>query len=400
MSDSISPKKKDWRRFFAGKFLFISILLHILGGLGATYYVVQTIEAKRKLTFQGGPASPNRSTRALEHKVQMARKTNSMSAPAQTRRITTTGLSKVSLPDMPAMPGLSEVPPTKMAGMGGSGIGFAGGSGGGGGGGQGNGRAPFFGFREPKGGGSLIGTFYDLKQGVDGKPTGMNEEQYGWAVSSFVTKGWKKSELDRFFHGSKPLYATQIYIPLLDANEGPKAFDLADKVQPKMWVVHYKGKVIPPESGNYRFAGVADDLLVVRFRGKNILDSGSFFPTGNGPSQFYPSEGTGIGPHLGWYKGLGMSDTFSVVAGNSYELEILIGERPGGQFKAYLLIEKVGAEYKKDNRGQPVLPIFKIAASEVPTGSPDAPVFEEDGPIWKAEKEAGPAKSIFNSLPK
>jgi hypothetical protein len=44
----------------SGKFLIVSV-------------VVQRYQANRKLTFKGGPPSPNPSTRALEHKVQMAK---------------------------------------------------------------------------------------------------------------------------------------------------------------------------------------------------------------------------------------------------------------------------------------------------------------------------------------
>ena len=63
------------------------------------------------------------STRALEHKVQMAKKQSTMSAPSMAKRITTTGLAKVSLPEMPAMPKLA-APPVKMAGAGGVDVSF------------------------------------------------------------------------------------------------------------------------------------------------------------------------------------------------------------------------------------------------------------------------------------
>src|SRR3954453_22812077 len=100
----------------SGKFLMISIGVHVLFGLIAAVVVVQHYQATRKLTFKGGPPSPNPSTRALEHKVQMAKKQNTMSAPAMAKKITTTGVAKVSLPEMPAMPRLA-APPVKMAGV-------------------------------------------------------------------------------------------------------------------------------------------------------------------------------------------------------------------------------------------------------------------------------------------
>jgi len=51
--------------------------------------VRQVHNPTHKLTFKGGPPSPNRSERAIEHKVQMAKKQNTMSAPAISKRIVT-----------------------------------------------------------------------------------------------------------------------------------------------------------------------------------------------------------------------------------------------------------------------------------------------------------------------
>src|SRR5687768_7282132 len=82
-----------WGGILTGKVLFISILVHIIGGLIATYFVVQRTEARRKVTFQGAPATPSQSQRALEHKVSVARKHKTMSAPAQPKRIASTGLA-------------------------------------------------------------------------------------------------------------------------------------------------------------------------------------------------------------------------------------------------------------------------------------------------------------------
>ena len=77
------PSKRRWSwKQFGGKFLVISIAVHLLFGLGAAVYVVQHYTAARKLTFKGGPPSPNPSTRAIEHKVQMAKKQSTMSAPS------------------------------------------------------------------------------------------------------------------------------------------------------------------------------------------------------------------------------------------------------------------------------------------------------------------------------
>jgi hypothetical protein len=67
-------------------------------------------------------------------------------------------------------------------------------------------------------------------------------------------------------------------------------------------------------------------------------------------------------------------------------MEILLGEWPGGDFKAWLMIEKDGVQYEKDQKGNPILPIFKLADSAPPSRPAEAPVFAKDGPIWKAER--------------
>ena len=379
------PSKRRWSwKQFGGKFLFISIAVHVLFGLGAAVYVVQHYQAARKLTFKGGPPSPNPSTRALEHKVQMAKKQSSMSAPSIAKRITTTGLSKVTLPEMPAMPKLA-AQPTKMAGAGGTDVSFnPGGFQATGGSGAGGAAVPFFGFRESKGGGSLVGKFYDLKQTKDGKPSNLDEKNYPKELQDFV-RGWNESQFAKYFVGPNPLYTTQIFIPKIDADQGPRAFNLS-RVQPRMWVIHYKGNVIPTESGTYRFVGMADDVLVVRFNGQVVLDCGPTMPSGKEPRSFYPMEGLQLKGDMPWYKGLGRGDAFQVTAGESYPMEVLIGEWPGHDFKAWLMLEKDGVQYQKDSKGNPILPVFKLAASDIPKPAVEAPVFAKEGPVWKAER--------------
>ena len=388
-----APRRRGfrWDRF-GGKFLVISIAVHLIFGLGAAVFVVQSYQAARKLTFKGGPPSPNPSTRAIEHKVQMAKKQSTMTAPSINKRIVTTGLSKVALPEMPAMPKVSFAP-TKMASAGGTDSSFAmGAMSATGGSGAGGAAVPFFGFRESRGGGSLVGRFYDLKQTKDKKPSGLDDKGYSDELHRFVSSGWNESHIAKYFVGPNPLYTTQIFIPKMDADRGPHAFQLTG-VQPKMWVIHYKGNVIPPEGGNFRFVGMADDVLVVRFNGRNVLDCGSNRPSGKEPSKYYASDGLRLDKKMDWYKGLGVGDWFQVQGGNSYDMQVLIGEWPGGDFKAWLLLEKEGAEYEKDKSGNPILPVFKLQASEVTSASGEAPVFAKQGPVWKAERPKAEASN-------
>ena len=187
------------------------------------------------------------------------------------------------------MPQLA-APPVKMAGAGGTDVSFnPGGMASSGGTGAGGAAVPFFGFRESKGGGALVGKFYDLKQLKNGTPSKLDQDNgYPTELAKFVN-GWNESTLSKYFVGPNPLYTTQIFIPKMNADQGPLAFSLGGRVQPKMWVVHYKGNVIPTESGTFRFVGMADDVLVVRFNGRVVLDCGSNNPSGHAPQSFIPA---------------------------------------------------------------------------------------------------------------
>ena len=384
-----STKPRWLIAILGSKFLMISIVVHVLFGIGAAYWVVQRYQANRKLTFKAGPPSPNPSTRALEHKVQMAKKQSTMSAPSIAKRITTSGLARVALPEMPAMPKLA-APPVKMAGAGGVDVSFnPGGTATSSGGGAGGAAVPFFGFKESRGGGSLVGKFYDLKQLKNRQPSKLDEQNgYAGEIAKFVNSGFNEANLEKYFVGPNPLFTTQIFIPKINSEQGPQAFGLGGQVQPKMWVVVYRGNVVPTESGTFRFVGVCDDILVVRFNGRVVLDSGSMIPSGHAPQKFYAGDGLKIENRKGmeWYKGSGRGEPFQVTGGQSYPMEVMIGEWPGGDFKAWLQIEKEGVEYEKDSKGVPILPIFKLAPSEVARAGSEAPVFAKSGPVWKAEK--------------
>jgi hypothetical protein len=151
-SSSPARRRGFWAALIASKFLFISIIAHLLFGAGATVFIVQRIQAKRKVSFQSGPPSASPKKRALEHKVSMAQKKKTGGAPPQAKRIVSTGIAKVSMPEMPSMPSASNVVPGMMAGMGGAGfgagMGFGSGMGSGMGGGVGGGGGiNFFGLR-------------------------------------------------------------------------------------------------------------------------------------------------------------------------------------------------------------------------------------------------------------
>ncbi len=96
--------------------------------------------------------------------MELAKRNNVESAPPDLKRIVTTDITPITLPDVPVTPKTDETEPTEMAGEGDVGNGMGGGNGSGGNGGG----SPEFGVPDGTG---LVGTFYDMKQTPDLKPT-------------------------------------------------------------------------------------------------------------------------------------------------------------------------------------------------------------------------------------
>lgn len=380
IKETAPPRKSLWRRMSGSKIFMLSIVAHILFGVAAGYFIVQRIQAKRKLTFQGGPPSPNPSTRALEHKMNMTRVKQTMSAPAQAKRITSTGLSKISLPDMPVMAGATDIVPDKMAGMGGTGIGF--GPMGGlstGMGTSGGGTVPLFGSRES--GNGLVGTFYDLKRTKNREMDGMTPDQYASELNKFVQSGWNDSAFDKYLKGTHKLYTTQIFMPRIDSHEGPKAFGSEEAEPPGLWIALYKGQVSPAESGVYHFVAAGDDVMYIKFNGRVILDRCLY---GNPVVQAVDSYKYPAFTFVN--NGFAKSLPVSVQAGQFYDIEILIGDQIPLDFWAFVMIEKTGVTYQKDAGGAPILPVFRLSADRPranPSGGKSSPPYQPDGPVWQ-----------------
>lgn len=96
--------------------------MHLLLGAGATVWIVSRAVAPRALAFRGGPPSPNKTQRSLEHQVQVQKRRQRQPPPAAAppdRRIAVAGLAAVSLPPLPPMPPspLAAPPRSLLAGM-------------------------------------------------------------------------------------------------------------------------------------------------------------------------------------------------------------------------------------------------------------------------------------------
>jgi hypothetical protein len=244
--------------------------------------------------------------------------------------------------------------------------------------GQGSGN----GFGSSSGGSNqLVGYLYDLKQTPDGKPTGMTPDQYHQVLIHFAHAGWDESVLAPYYKSPKPLYTSHILIPNMDSQEGPKAFGLDKEVQPRMWIIWYKGTVAAPATADYRFAGFCDDILLVRIGGKTVLD-GSINPVATQLSVVtpWPQHWIGSIPEVPNYGQLRQGIVASMNQAETVPMDIVIGEEPGGQFNASLFVFRTDKTYPTTNSGEPILPLFQLGGGDCRVAGVHPPISDTPEP--------------------
>ena len=225
---------------------------------------------------------------------------------------------------------------------------------------------------------ALIGILYDLKQTQQGERSEVTEDNYTQVIGEFLESDWDEGVLNQFFRVSRPVYATRIFIRTISADQAPKAFGVDDVVEPRLWLVHYKGQVEAPMDGVYRLAGFADDFMAARVNGKTVLVCGR--PDGI-PNDFPWEPSSPDGMNVGNGK-VRYGDWISVKEGEVIDLDVLVGERPGGIFSAWLYIQRKGESYSMQG-SDPILPPFQL--SETPVADSDVK-FASPRPssVWKA----------------
>lgn len=244
-------------------------------------------------------------------------------------------------------------------------------------------------------GNELEGTFFDLKAEPDGSPNemkqiveGMDQKvekkqnaKYAEVVTSFANS-WTISRLERkYFKAPKKKFATTFMVPYMKAEEAPKAFAVDDVVKPKRWVAYYAGKIAAPETGRYRFRGIADDCMMVRIKRDLVIDAS----LGKRYSDWESPDKGNRKFKDGRHAGMVIGDWFHLTKGKPTDMEVLIGEQPGGIFYCRLYIEQDGVDYPKGKDGQPILPIFKtqdVPDDLVPKMQIDPGVGTVEGPSF------------------
>jgi hypothetical protein len=413
------PRRTLWQRV-GGEGLALSVLIHILLILIAVVWVVSTITdnsgKKDPNTFATGAGGGSGGPTAKQFKTKVVPKNIKSLAKANTRITSKNANSTLAVASLPSMSN-----PLLSAGAvgGGSSKGFGGGSGGGIGSGRGAGVGggknfvSLFGAKGGTGGAGLIGTFYDLKQTAGGSSTKMADRSgiplYRETVREFIERGWSPSTFSRFYKAPDALVTGQLYIPSMGADGAPKAYGVEKKVQPSRWVVHYKATVEIPSNMPFRFVGSGDDWLIVRWNRKVALDDGyeSFTVSKDARSGqiFYKDFGQKQDDEVRIDRSPGHLNRLKAgpwisghKKGDKVEMEVVMGETPGGVFDVYLAIEVAKSPDRTNNTfvGEGKLKLFRCSSDPVPEEllKPEAKRglnidMQAEGWIFKASRQTG-----------
>lgn len=352
MSDSTASKPPLLQRLQKRPLLLIllaSLLLHLIAALGLGGWKIYSLLTEEETEIE--VVTPPEAIQPKQREYQL--KT------MRSQRSTTTAMQipiAVDLPSDLSLP-MVDVPKPTTTPKAIQARGSAGDIGGnlGGGSGADAGFATLFGNTSPLAG-ALEGTFIDFKQDRY-RESPPNE---GWmeAGQDFL-RSYRIREFRKFFNAPQKLYATHFYIPLMQAEEAPRAYGVADLVEPSQWVAVYQGKFRSMKGGTFRFVGTADDILIVGVDGRTVLSAGF---TESNPGRWTPDNApTHSAPPVSQYlPKLTEGDWFKLAPGEARDLSVLIGEIPGGEFGCYLFIEERGVDYETTAEGRPILPVFKL----------------------------------------
>jgi hypothetical protein len=209
-------------------------------------------------------------------------------------------------------------------------------------------------------GSDFVGTFYDFKRTRTGRPTPMDPDNFRIELGRFVRNNLRTSQIAKYYRSPKKLYATTFTVPAIVSSVAPAAFGEEDTLG-YCWVAHYKGQLVHKEDIRFRFRGMGDDVMLVQVDGKIVLNA--CWPGDSEiaiAGQWQSSSADSRKFRLGNNDAV-VGDWIELKAGEAKDMQVIIGEVPGGVFASMLVVEVDGVEYERNSQGGPLLPIFKTA---------------------------------------
>jgi hypothetical protein len=243
----------------------------------------------------------------------------------------------------------------------------------------------------------ITGTLYSLQLSMTGAQRDFGDAKK--LLHYFFTRdGWSESSLSsRYYRAPQKLTTAQIFFPILSSDLIPSRFGVRAPGKLDRWLIHYKDVVKAPFSGKFRFVGLANDNMSVRWNGKVVLDTGYYLLT----------QGTENFSGMNRPSSLGVSDRFphtmgrlpmragpwiEIRAGQTYTIETTISEF-GDKTYAFLLFELADAQrYRGDGK----LRLVRFADAPLPAelsnlprdNAPDNVDMTGGGFIWATQSSA------------
>ena len=242
--------------------------------------------------------------------------------------------------------------------------------------------------------GTIEGYLYDFKQTPRGKEiedysTHKDSSDFADRVKRLQNRRYNESSLSRYYKAKTPLYLQHLAIPTSSAQDGPRFFHAEGEVEPSGWIAHYRGTIVAPKDGTFRFVGLGDDYLSVMLDDEfkliaswaDFLQDDVKVKGANADEEHAPEASRSpIGRHPLYY-----GSWFTVRKGQELNIGLTAGERPGGKAGFILMIQEQGVEYRK-HRQYTVLPPFTMG----PLSGTDTAKLNELFPNWPMETENVP----------
>ncbi|QHI68573.1 hypothetical protein [Tichowtungia aerotolerans] len=211
-------------------------------------------------------------------------------------------------------------------------------------------------------GNDFEGTFYALSLDRTGKRNSVTMGSYPYILRQFFDSGWNPLSLSAYYRWPQKLYTTFIFIPTIGFEHVPRSFGIPDNLNTAQWIVHYKGRMMAHEDGQFRFWGRGNHVLAVKVDGREVAFLG--LPA---VADIYTGWRSSARENLEYFTGklsMAVGDWFELKANQPVEMEVIIGDHNGADTQATLRIQKRGEIYPRNRDGGPILPVFKTA--EIP----------------------------------
>jgi hypothetical protein len=324
--------------------LVISLILHAAAFFVAGLFVVFTVLAPQEPEFEAPPPVQRPKMKLKKPKVKIKKSSQPKPSSRIVAKVKTAKMPEIQIPDLV-----------------GTGEGLLGGLGGAGGDLL---DLPDIGEVTIFGGNQSIGndmrvSYYNLNLTRDGRVNPMSGDEgseYEYVIQKYISSGFKKSVLAKYYRSPRSLYATTIMIPTAVSTVAPAAFN-EDMNYGFYWCALFEGKLVHKDGITFRFWGASDDVLNVALDGELVL-AANF-----NQSKIYASGWRSPAPYttqiLGNTYRVG-SDWITLEPGVARDLTVIVGENAGGEFAAQLLVEVEGKEYELNDRGSKIFEAFAM----------------------------------------